>query len=219
MALTRTIWKNSFTVKSVPRFPCPVCQIGFLTASESDFQIVESEKSKSWHTDDSWDPICIVGSFSVKLTCENSHCMESTFLIGKMDVDQEPYFDEYDQYSGQDYVTYLSPLFFFPGIPILDIDPNVPAEVKKLIDESYQTYWVDLAACANKIRMVIESIISNQRISQYVKNQKQKRQILPLHQRITEFGIKKPKEANLLMAIKWIGNSGSHLGDNLVKNN
>lgn len=42
--------------------------------------------------------------------------------------------------------------------------------------------------------------------------QKGKRRRFTLHQRIEEFKLVKFEIANFLLAIKWIGNSGSHIG-------
>ncbi len=39
----------------------------------------------------------------------------------------------------------------------------------------------------------------------------------PLHKRIERFKIKNPEQAESLMAIKWIGNSGSHTSTSLTK--
>lgn len=38
-----------------------------------------------------------------------------------------------------------------------------------------------------------------------------------LHKRIERFKIKNPEQAESLMAIKWIGNSGSHTNRSLTK--
>lgn len=46
---------------------------------------------------------------------------------------------------------------------------------------------------------------------------KHKRLRYSLHDRIELFEKKKINEAKSLMAIKWIGNSGSHTGDTLTK--
>ena len=46
---------------------------------------------------------------------------------------------------------------------------------------------------------------------------KSKRKPLSLHKRIENFRTTHPREADLLMAIKWIGNSGSHTNEPLTK--
>ena len=48
-------------------------------------------------------------------------------------------------------------------------------------------------------------------------DKKGKRRGLSLHARIEEFRRKFPNEADMLMAIKWIGNSGSHASEKLTK--
>ncbi len=47
--------------------------------------------------------------------------------------------------------------------------------------------------------------------------ERRKRKIYSLHKRIEFFKVKKPDEGDLFMAIKWIGNSGSHKNEDLTK--
>ena len=44
-------------------------------------------------------------------------------------------------------------------------------------------------------------------------SKKGKRQKLTLHERINYFGRKYPDLKTILIATKWIGNAGSHVGD------
>jgi len=48
-------------------------------------------------------------------------------------------------------------------------------------------------------------------------NKNRKRQSLNLHQRIVKFKAKEPEIANYLLALKWIGNQGSHSNIELSK--
>ena len=87
----------------------------------------------------------------------------------------------------------------------------------KIIDESFQLFWVDEASCGNKIRSSIEKLLDLQKITKTIKNNRGKRQMLNLHERILKFKTKEPDIANYLLALKWIGNQGSHINTVLTK--
>ena len=99
---------------------------------------------------------------------------------------------------------------------IFDIYKDVPKEIQVAISESFGMFWFDPSACGNKIRMIVELIMDNQKVPKsQVKDGKRRSYVL--HKRLELFKSTKSAEADLLMAIKWIGNSGSHTNGSLTK--
>jgi len=218
MADTRTIWKNSFSTTAVPEWTCPTCEKGVLQALKKDYTVVESPSSKEARQHEAWEPEWISGHFTGLLKCSNEVCADRIVIVGEMSMTEEP--DYEDEYEGSGYgfkvVEVLSPTYFFPHLKIFQIHTDVPDEIKDAINNSFKLYWVDTASCANKIRVVIELIMDEQKIqSTYI--ERRKRKIYSLHKRIEFFKVKKPDEGDLFMAIKWIGNSGSHKNEDLTK--
>jgi len=213
---TRTIWKNPFKTTEVPGWTCPTCDKGILQASKKDFTVIESPSSVEAHSHEAWEPDWITGHFSGLLKCSNERCGDRIGIIGEMSMTDEPD-DDYDgSYFGLKFVEILNPTYFFPHLKIFQIHPDVPEEIKEAINNSFKLYWVDTASCANKIRIVVELIMDEQKIqSTYI--ERKKRKVYNLHKRIELFKSKKAEEADLFMAIKWIGNSGSHKGQDLTK--
>lgn len=215
MAISRTIWKNAFTEKNIPEWNCPTCNSGILKGQKKDFKSYESATSRSAHGHDDWDPEWISGSFHGILTCNNVNCGEQVLVMGNMSVDG---YEEYDERYGFEYnsTEFFHPQMFVPTLNLFNINPEVPDNINKAIVESFKIYWLDISSCANKIRIATELIMDEQKIAKtYVSAGKRKG--YTLHKRIELFKVNKPEEAELLMAIKWIGNFGSHGGIQLTK--
>lgn len=83
-------------------------------------------------------------------------------------------------------------------------------QIKEEIRKSFALYWVDISSCANRIRSGVEMLLTQQQIpiKQIGKNGKD--YSLSLHERIVLFQQVNPQAATHLLAIKWIGNAGSH---------
>lgn len=213
---SRTIWKTTFKTTEVPCWTCPTCEKGVLQASKKDFRIIESPGSIESHSHEAWEPDWISGYFSGFLSCSNERCGDRIAIIGEMSMTDEPD-DNYDMsYFGFKFVEILNPICFFPHLKLFKIHKDVPEEICQAINNSFKIYWLDTASCANKIRVVVELIMDEQKIqSTYI--DRKKRKSITLHKRIELFKSKKAEEADLLMAIKWIGNSGSHKTEELTK--
>lgn len=216
MAITRTIWKNPFTIDNVPQWTCPSCKSGTLIGDKKTIKIVESVGSKATRGHDEWDQGWVSGAFGGEIKCNNPKCAETVLIIGKMDVQADQEYDE--QYGGwtSAYYEYLFPKAFMPALHIFFVHQDIPDSIKKAIAESFKVYWIDTSSCGNKIRTVVELIMDEYKISK-IYTDKGKRREYSLHKRIELFKAIKPQEAEQLMAIKWIGNSGSHQNDDLPK--
>ncbi|WP_207514993.1 DUF4145 domain-containing protein [Longitalea luteola] len=214
MAVTRTIWKNWFTENNIPSWPCPSCNKGTLIGDKKDIKSYEAISSQKLHREEDWDPEQIWGQFTGNLKCDV--CEETVVIAGKMAVEAEHVYDE--QYEGYnfEYIEILQPNIFVPTLNIFELHKDVPEEVCNAIKESFKLFWIDSSSCANKIRTVVELIMDEQKVPKTYKD-RGKRKGYSLHKRIELFKAAKSEEADLLMAIKWIGNSGSHVNDELKK--
>jgi hypothetical protein len=77
---------------------------------------------------------------------------------------------------------------------------------------SFQLFWSDPLACTNRIRSTVERLLTAQKVPQTTGKiaAKGRRKFLALHRRIEQFATRRPEIAEKLMAVKWIGNAGSH---------
>ncbi|MEL1243681.1 DUF4145 domain-containing protein [Flavobacterium sp. DGU11] len=210
MGINRIIWKYTFTVERLPEWICPTCKKGNLTGNKSNFIIHEDSASKTMLKERDWEASWITGVFTGMIQCNNSKCMEFVAVIGDMSVEEEHVYD--DKYDDVEYVAYevLKPKIFIPPLQIFDLNDNLPPSINMYIREAFSLYHVDTSACANKIRIVVELLMDFYKIKKTIITSRRKRKRVTLHERIELFKEKFSSEGELLMAIKWIGNIGSH---------
>ncbi|HAT3994257.1 TPA: DUF4145 domain-containing protein [Elizabethkingia anophelis] len=214
MPIIRTIFKNEFTLSNIPDYTCPTCKKSLLNKDENNFNLYESSTSLSLKNHEAWEPDWMYGSFLGLLKCNNISCSEVVIITGNYKSFE---YEEYDEISNTpclDVGNLLTPTFFNPAIQLFQLNENIPEAISEEIKESFKLYWTDSSSCANKVRKVIELIMDNLKIPKtHLKSKKRVR--YSLHQRIENFKIKNHNQGELLMAIKWIGNSGSHSSDKI----
>jgi hypothetical protein len=97
-----------------------------------------------------------------------------------------------------------------PGPPLFLVPPQTPGDISAELRRAWSLFWVDTAACANRIRSCIELVLTSQGIKRSTLNAKGKMHRLTLHARIELYKRKNAALAEAMMAVKWIGNAGSH---------
>jgi len=203
-----TYRKITFSKESIPNWNCPICKKGLLKLIEDKFNFYETEFSKSEHDEEYWEPDFIRFVFNGILKC--SACEELVVFLGDGQVENMEYSDHNsgEHFEASYYI--FQPRYFYPPLQIFNIIEKCPSEVEKKINESFGLFWSDLPSCANKIRTSLEMIMNQQKVKKLIIS-KTKKTPLSLHSRIEEFKHTKPDVANYLLAIKWIGNAGSHI--------
>ena len=214
MAMDRTPWKAPFTLENLPTWICPECKKGTLIAEKNAIKIIESENSKKEREHENWEPEWIRGSFGGTFKCNNPKCSEKVLTIGSMNVEAGYEYNPKTDEADPGYYEYLTPTMFAPAIHVFNVHAEVPRNITRAIIESFKVYWADISACANKIRNTLELIMDFYKIPKTHAEQG-KRKPYSLHRRIELFKSEKKNESEHLMAIKWIGNSGSHANDEL----
>lgn len=211
MAINRILWDSEIMDTEIPLWPCPTCKKGRLTLKKDTLKYDENAKSKSFSkktglNPDIWDPTEQEGRFSALLICEEASCEEIVSISGHFSVGI--YEDETD-YSA--YVNIFRPDFVRPSPDFFDIPTKTPKDVATEIRNAFDLFWVDPEASANRVRASIEALLNHRKIKRFtIKNQK--RTAIALHHRIVEFQKAESEIGDSLMAIKWLGNAGSHAG-------
>lgn len=211
--MNRKIFKLPFTEEAVPSWQCPTCQTGFLRIKEGTFFSEETSLSKKAHDHEAWDPDWISSVYSCLLECLNKSCKEIISNTGKGFVDWDIEQDEHG-YPVQVYCDFYKPLFFHPHLKLISVPENAPGEVKEKLNESFRLFFSSPSAASNHVRAAIESLLNNLNVNRYrVSNGK--RRLISLHQRIDLLPSKHAELKDLLIAVKWLGNAGSHSGKEL----
>lgn len=192
------------------RLPCPNCQNLTLRVDTDKLQIKETASSIENKKYDFWTYEFLGYNFVGFLICDR--CNEAVSMCGNAIIDQDYYFDQQTNQHYKKYYKIFIPKHLSPTPHIFNIPKKCPDELRDEIIASFKLFWFDLSSCANKIRSSIEIFLNLNKINKTtLKNGRRKR--ISLHQRISLFKCKNEKISKYLLAIKWIGNSGSHAGN------
>ena len=110
-----------------------------------------------------------------------------------------------------------TPLAFAEAPPVIRVCEGCPESVSAELDRSFALYWMDRRSCATAIRSAVELLLDERSIPRKVERKPERYSRLPLHDRIVRFRENDPEPAKLLLAIKVIGNVGTH-GEDIAFN-
>jgi hypothetical protein len=204
----KALWRTKFG--AMPTWPCPACEsiaLGRRKGSDG-FRIEETGPSKRARSHEEWDPEWIEQRFAAILQCHNPACGELVAVCGNVSVEEYYIYDEngeHDYIRGDIYY----PTYFEKAPPIFKIHSKCPDAVKAHLVAAFSLIWCDLGAAANRLRAGVEALLDDQGVAKtYIYNRR--RRPLSAHNRIEKFRVKDREAADYLMAIKWLGNEGSH---------
>ncbi|MFJ8846058.1 DUF4145 domain-containing protein [Streptomyces cyaneofuscatus] len=196
-----------------PHIPCPTCARGSLLPVHDSYVAEESNTSKSWREHDAWDPDWIRGAFHCLLACSKPTC-DVVRVVGEMAVGLGDYdFDEPYTQGPAPYREVLTPNLFIPALPLVESRKFCPEEVGDRVDAAARVLWLDPSAAANRLRAAAEALMDDRGVIRTDVDRKGKAFRLTLDRRIAIFKSTQPQHADaadFLLAVKWIGNVGSH---------
>ena len=194
---------------------CPSCHNQTLKGDKNRFLVEETNQSKLMQQHPDFEPEWLSGVethvFSCILKCVNPSCSQVVACngIGTLDWDYE---EDEDGFVRQVFTNFYKAHFFTPSLNFFSTPENCPVEVSNMLNEAFRLTFISPSSASNKVRIAIEILLSTLKIPK-TKIIKGKRTRISLHNRIKEAKNKKPKLGKLediLTALKWIGNSGSH---------
>jgi hypothetical protein len=210
-----------FSIENVPDWTCPTCGNGSLLVLKDSFHKDERLHSRD-HSDDAFDPDWIEYVYSCLLRCSNETCREVVSNSGTGSVDTKNYRNHLGDWDAE-YVDLFQPKFFEPHLILMDIPTKCSTSVVNALNESFKLFFVAPSAAANSVRIAIEELLTELKVKRFKltkpKNKsssplmEKKRQIINLHDRIELIPAKHTELKEMLKAIKWIGNAGSHTAD------
>lgn len=209
--MNKNDWIKNFTETSNFNWPCPNCNSKALKFLKDKFVSEETQDSLKFRSENEhWEVEWIEYNISGQLKCIN--CKEIIFFLGKGNPQESDFYDQHSNSYLRDYEIYFRPTYINPLINLFDIPYKCPDNLKAEIVDSFKLFWCDLESCANKIRSSLEVLMNEFKVKKYT-NKNGKRNLIPLHIRIENFP--KKEIVTILMAIKWIGNIGSHKSNKL----
>lgn len=213
MKLDKEYWKTlTFTPHQFPEINCPVCKKGHLIFGKEKFNSDETKDSLFDRNNEEWEPYWIRYVFTAIFYCSNIKCGEKITCLGKGRVEESMIFNKSLDYWEETYTEVYTPLFFFPSLTIIPISKDYPIELTDQLISSFSHFFSDLTSCANKIRGCIEVLMDKLNVNKTeIRSGKRKKR--SLHDRILAYKVQNSTVADHLLAIKWIGNFGSHVDD------
>jgi hypothetical protein len=199
-----------FVESNTPDWQCPTCMLGVLEVDALGF--TQKLDSPSQKLNDDPDPssamweLDLKGVFNGILTCSNPRCSENVAISGHFKyIEANTTFGPDDFEGGYQAVRVLIPKYFTPSLKLVRLNNEVPTDIKVLMKQALELFWLDESSCGNKMRVLVEKLMDAQAVASGSS----------LHQRLVSYKAVQPVLADMLMAVKWLGNSGSHKSDSL----
>ncbi len=183
-------------------FLCPFCKKNSLLLDDDTWQ--EHDKSALHHCEEWFDPCNHVEYLYTALyKCSNKNCRQCVISSGTGGVDIDYSQEEYaDAGSQPAYYSYYQPKIFIPPLSFFTVPEKTPSEIKALLELSFSIVLQSPASAVNCLRSSLEKLLDIYSIPE-------KKLHLRIEQDVPTHVILSPYK-DYLMAIKWLGNSGSH---------
>ncbi|MGJ4953308.1 DUF4145 domain-containing protein [Bradyrhizobium sp. HKCCYLS20291] len=197
-------WSETFPQDQVPPFRCPACNQGSLAQIKGSLKVVESQRSKRARSHEDWEPDWVDQRFVLLLECSSSSCGELVVVSGDTVFGEED-----DEELGRIWASQLRPRSMFPAPYIIELPKEVPDSVRRELEQSFQLFWADLNASANRLRTSLERGLDEVGIKKF--NRTGKRVSISLAQRIGIFEKQNGADlSEIFTALRHVGNLGTH---------
>lgn len=200
MAVDRSLWERDFA--ELPSWPCPTCQQATLRLLDGSLQQRESGRSARLHDHPDWNPEWDETRFVALMRCHVASCGEVVAVAGRMGW-------EYD-YTGNSMHPFYRPLSLHPAPNVFRLPETCPEALSHELKRAFALLWSDPGSAANRLRAAVEILLTELGVPRTTVNKERKRVPLQLHARIERFAARSADASEFLMAIKWLGNAGSH---------
>jgi Domain of unknown function (DUF4145) len=202
VAVDRKLWAESFT-NDLPHWPCPTCGKGHLLPLEDKFFFEETGPSKDAHEHEAWEPDWITKRVGGFLQCGIPSCRELVSISGRTSKDF--YQVDWDEYVDNDIIK----IEFIAPAPIpIALPEDTPQSIVEAIHRASTLIWSSPESSANQIRQAVECMMDHFGIP----GKDASGRPVHLHNRIVEFEKTDAENGAVLLATKWLGNTGSHFG-------
>jgi len=204
MTFDRALWTQTLSKDFAPPWPCPSCVKGTLRLEPKTLSYRETIASRRVHGDEDWDPTSVDYAFTAWLKCSEPSCGEGVAVAGTGGL--EPV---WDAEAGQGWEEFFMPRLLCPMPDMFTLPRKCPAQVVQALRSAFASSLHDPPAAAGKVRVALERLMDHVGVK---KRRKGGNKVvdLSLHQRIQAFQVVEPDLGNQLMALKWLGNTGTH---------
>jgi len=195
-----------------PRPICPECQAGFIAFAlpEND----ENHDSASARDHPAFEPEWVSGTFVIRGVCENPGCQLAVHGIGDFHVEYSQKTIREDE-TGPSYSDYFTVRQIHPPMSMMSIPRSAPEQVRAGVSRASRVLFADPGLAATALRGAVELFLTSEGIAATRDDGK----FRSAHERIEEWrsaNPDRPPVADLLFAVKWLGNAGTHEDSDLT---
>ncbi|WP_145517593.1 DUF4145 domain-containing protein [Yersinia mollaretii] len=197
-------FKITFHENDTTKVKCPICLKSDAYLSWDNLQLEETQESVKYRSHEEWEPDWPEYDYSATYECVE--CKQRIRSLGTAAHSYHEYYDPHTGCHDADEYKIFTPQFFLPSLIIFEPPQQCPKEVKKVLFDSFKLAFCDIPSAANKVRVALEVLISLEIPEPDLVNKS-------LHERIPLLEVKYPNIhgiKDISLAIKWIGNAGSH---------
>lgn len=197
---------KTFGTGSFPDYECPKCGAHLKLGDIGLFDSMYTKGSRKYN--DEHDQDHENGVFHVCLTCTRPSCEESIVVVGTTYMDEIHEDEEYG--SGRHYITFCTPQYFIPPLEMFKIPQETPHRVKECIMASFNLFFVSSGSALNEIRNAIEFLMDELQVPRKGLDDNGKEERWDLDKRVGKMPNQDVNVKSHLLAIKNLGNWGSH---------
>lgn len=185
------------TERGIPPWPCPKCGHSLALQRET-LSIEEQATSKAHHEHVAWEPEWIREIFSARAKCAD--CDDLVMIVGDARLDD---YADYKRTGHPARSLYVRAVH--PPPPLIHLPEGTPDEVSGELKAAFGSFWNDPSAALNRIRCALERICDHARVRKTEGGRQ-----LSLHNRLGRLPQKFDSVRDHLLAVKHLGNDGSH---------
>lgn len=187
-------------------WPCPACGQKTLQIIKESFALNDTLDTARYSCEIWFEPEMHSSIFSCMSRCSRKQCGEIVACIGQSGWEQ----NGWDEKShNEQYHQWYKPISFVPTLHPFELPEQCPEEITQPIVASFSIFLIQPSAAANLIRISVERMLTAMGVAE--RNDKDKR--IPLHNRLEMLSELYSSFSKPLMAIKFLGNAGSHTYD------
>ncbi|KYP87362.1 hypothetical protein WB91_21750 [bacteria symbiont BFo1 of Frankliniella occidentalis] len=197
---------TSFTEDKIPHWRCPACHNETLEIVPGSF-FKEKTSETMLSQDEIWfeyDHYKMI--FSCMLRCSRKACLEPVAITGKGWLECRPDYES----ETINYVEYFRANTFHPPLPVFIPPGDCPEDVCRQLKEISALLAAHPSAAINTMRTVLEMLLDTLSVPREAARAGKDPITLTLHRRIDEYPALLGDYKDAFMAIKWLGNQGSH---------
>ncbi|CRY84221.1 DUF4145 domain-containing protein [Yersinia intermedia] len=198
---------TAFSVADIPAWRCPACDSQTLMLVPESFVTMLTAFSRINRGEDWYEAEHEESVFSCLLKCSRADCQQPVAVSGEGQLEDE-WDDRMQSRIGQS--TYFRAKMFVPPLPVFNIPENCPYPIKMQLLRVAGLLAMSGEAAVNAMRSVLELLLDEMEVPLQLERENKSPRVLNLHNRIEEFPNIIGIHQAAFMALKWVGNSGSH---------